>query len=83
MGATLYTIKASTAASTGTQHRKIRLSRAFMKKASPTPMISMEGPRTMGRSPPLTAFCSTVISVVIRVISDEVSNRSRSEKEYS
>ena len=47
-----------------------------IQKDSTIPNTSMDGPRTMGRKPPLMAFCSTDTSVVMRVISDEVSNRS-------
>ena len=36
-------------------------------------MTSITGPRTIGRMPLMTAFCSTVTSVVMRVIREEVS----------
>ena len=42
----------------------------------------MAGPRTMGRKPPLMAFCTTVTSVVIRVMREEVSKWSRLPKAY-
>ena len=38
------------------------------------PITSITGPRTIGRKPPLTAFCSTVTSVVIRITRDETRN---------
>ena len=44
---------------------------AFIQKASSTPNTSRAGPRTSGRKPPLMAFCRTVMSVVIRVTSEE------------
>ena len=66
--------------STGAPTRKTRASRAFIQKDSPTPIKSITGLRIRGRKPPLTAFCSTVTSVVIRVTREDVSKWSRLEK---
>ena len=79
-GLTLRTIRARMSPRTGVQITKTRASLAFMAKDSPMPSRSITGPRTMGRRPPLMAFCITVTSVVIRVTRDEEENRSRLEK---
>ena len=68
-------------ASTGAQTRKTMASSGSIQKESPIPMTSITGPRTMGRKPPLMAFCSTVTSVVIRVTREAVSKWSRLAKE--
>ena len=43
-------------------------------------MMSITGPRTMGRKPALRAFWITVTSVVMRVTSEDVSKWSRFAK---
>ena len=80
MGATRRTTKISVTARTGAHTTKISASRAFIQKESPIPITSIMGLRTTGRSPPLTAFWSTVTSVVMRVTREEVSKWSRLEK---
>ena len=80
MGATLRTTQKRITPSTGVHTRKTRASSAFIHMDRPMPITSITGERTSGRSPPLTAFCSTVTSVVMRVTSEDVSNRSRLEK---
>ena len=80
IGATLRRMKKRITPSTGAQTRKTTASSGFIQNESPTPIISIIGPRTIGRKPPLMAFCRTVTSVVMRVISDEVSKWSRLEK---
>ena len=61
------------AARIGVETRKTHARRASIQKANATPSTSSTGPRTSGRSPPFTAFCITVTSVVMRVTSEEVS----------
>ena len=63
----------NTSASTGVHTIKTSANLAFIINARINPKISMTGPRVMGRVPPTRAFCITVISVVIRVIREEVS----------
>lgn len=53
------------------------LSRIDMVRA----VTIITGPRTSGRMPLHTAFCRTATSLVSRVTSDEVLNRSMLEKE--
>ena len=79
MGATFLTTANSIRASTGAQTKNTIASLAFIIKERLTPMISMIGLLIRGLKPPFMAFWITVTSVVIRVISDEVSNLSKFE----
>ena len=80
-GATLRTMKNRMQARTGVQITNTRARAAFIQKARKSPMMSITGPRTMGRMPPVMAFCMTVMSVVMRVIREEVLKWSRLAKE--
>ena len=66
--------------STGVQMMNTSASRAFIIMERPMPMTSMTGLRTSGLTPPITAFCMTVTSVVMRVTRPELSKRSRFSK---
>ena len=72
----------SASARMGAQTKKTIERRGFMEKERPTPIKSITGLRTNGRSPPLMAFCKTVTSVVMRVMSEEVAKWSMLEKAY-
>ena len=71
MGPTFRVIKYRAIPKAGAHTTKISASSAFIQKERPIPMISINGPRTMGRKPPLIAFCRTVTSVVILVIKED------------
>ena len=66
----------------GAQTKNTTASSGFMEKERPMPISSITGLRTSGRRPPLTAFCKTVTSVVMRVMSEEVAKWSMLEKAY-
>ena len=83
MGATRRTTQNRITPNSGVQKKNTSARRGLIHTEKPMPRISITGARTMGRSPPLMAFCKTVMSVVMRVTSEEDSKRSRLAKEYA
>ena len=72
IGATLVTIQKSTPPSTGMHTRKIIASLGLIQKERIIPITKRDGPLVTGRNPAFTIFWITVTSVVILVITEEV-----------
>ena len=82
IGATWRTIEKSTIPSIGTMMMKTTASSAFIEKEKITPRTSITGALTSGLRPLFIVFCITVISLVMRVTSELVSNLSMFENAY-
>ena len=76
-------VNASTDPKIGTATKKIHDSSALMENAMMDAEINIIGARTRVRITIIKAFCRLVISVVIRVMSEDVLNLSILEKEKS